>query len=54
VGAWRGVNTNQNGVYMECFINECAVAAAMRFTHLGLSREALRRLFLLPGTLASR
>jgi isoquinoline 1-oxidoreductase beta subunit len=27
VGAWRGVNTNQNGVYMECFINECAVAA---------------------------
>jgi isoquinoline 1-oxidoreductase subunit beta len=27
VGPWRGVNTNQNGVYMECFINEAAVAA---------------------------
>ena len=24
VGPWRGVNTNQNGVYMECFIEECA------------------------------
>jgi isoquinoline 1-oxidoreductase beta subunit len=22
VGPWRGVNTNQNGVYMECFIEE--------------------------------
>jgi isoquinoline 1-oxidoreductase subunit beta len=28
VGPWRGVNTNQNGVYMECFIEECARAAA--------------------------
>jgi isoquinoline 1-oxidoreductase beta subunit len=27
VGTWRGVNTNQNGVYMECFINEAAIAA---------------------------
>jgi isoquinoline 1-oxidoreductase subunit beta len=27
VGPWRGVNTNQNGVYMECFINEVALAA---------------------------
>jgi isoquinoline 1-oxidoreductase beta subunit len=27
VGAWRGVNTNQNGVYMECFIEEVARAA---------------------------
>jgi isoquinoline 1-oxidoreductase beta subunit len=27
VGAWRGVNTNQNAVYMECFINEVALAA---------------------------
>ncbi|MFL6822343.1 MAG: molybdopterin cofactor-binding domain-containing protein [Xanthobacteraceae bacterium] len=27
VGPWRGVNTNQNGVYMECFINEVARAA---------------------------
>ena len=27
VGPWRGVNTNQNGVYMECFIDEGARAA---------------------------
>jgi isoquinoline 1-oxidoreductase beta subunit len=27
VGPWRGVNTNQNGVYMECFIDEAARAA---------------------------
>ncbi len=27
VGAWRGVNTNQNGVYLECFIDEAARAA---------------------------
>ena len=27
VGPWRGVNTNQNGVYMECFIDEVAQAA---------------------------
>jgi isoquinoline 1-oxidoreductase subunit beta len=27
VGPWRGVNTNQNGVYLECFIDECARAA---------------------------
>jgi isoquinoline 1-oxidoreductase beta subunit len=27
VGPWRGVNTNQNAVYMECFIEECARAA---------------------------
>jgi isoquinoline 1-oxidoreductase beta subunit len=27
VGPWRGVNTNQNGVYLECFIEECARAA---------------------------
>jgi len=27
VGAWRGVNTNQNAVYMECFIDEVAWAA---------------------------
>ena len=28
VGPWRGVNTNQNAVYMECFIDEVARAAA--------------------------
>lgn len=27
VGPWRGVNTNQNGVYLECFIEEMARAA---------------------------
>ena len=27
VGPWRGVNTNQNGVYLECFIEECARTA---------------------------
>jgi len=27
VGPWRGVNTNQNAVYMECFIDEVAKAA---------------------------
>jgi isoquinoline 1-oxidoreductase subunit beta len=27
VGPWRGVNTNQNGFYMEAFIEECARAA---------------------------
>jgi isoquinoline 1-oxidoreductase beta subunit len=27
VGPWRGVNTNQNGVYIECFIDEVAKAA---------------------------
>jgi isoquinoline 1-oxidoreductase beta subunit len=27
VGPWRGVNTNQNGYYMECFIEEVARAA---------------------------
>jgi isoquinoline 1-oxidoreductase beta subunit len=27
VGPWRGVNTNQNGVYTECFMDEVARAA---------------------------
>ncbi len=27
VGPWRGVNTNQNAVYMECFIDEAAKAS---------------------------
>jgi isoquinoline 1-oxidoreductase beta subunit len=27
VGPWRGVNTNQNGLFMECFMDECAKAA---------------------------
>ncbi len=28
VGAWRGVNTNQNAVYMECFIEEAPAQQA--------------------------
>ena len=27
VGPWRGVNTNQNAIYVECFIDEVAKAA---------------------------
>jgi len=27
VGFWRGVNTNQNAIYMECFVDELAHAA---------------------------
>ncbi len=27
VGSWRGVHTTQNGVYLECFIDEMALAA---------------------------
>jgi isoquinoline 1-oxidoreductase beta subunit len=27
IGPWRGVNTNQNGIYLECFIDEVAKAA---------------------------
>ena len=27
VGPWRGVNTNQNAVYLECFMDEIARAA---------------------------
>jgi len=27
VGPWRGVNTNQNGIFLECFIEEAARAA---------------------------
>ena len=27
VGTWRGVNTNQNGVYLECFMEEVARAS---------------------------
>jgi isoquinoline 1-oxidoreductase subunit beta len=29
VGPWRGVNTNQNAVYMECFLEEVARAAGV-------------------------
>ena len=27
VGTWRGVNTNQNGLYLECFVDEAAKLA---------------------------
>jgi isoquinoline 1-oxidoreductase subunit beta len=42
VGPWRGVNTNQNGVYMECFIEECARAAgkdALEFRRALMSKH---------------
>jgi isoquinoline 1-oxidoreductase beta subunit len=40
VGPWRGVNTNQNGVYMECFIEEVARAAGR--DSLEFRRELMR------------
>jgi isoquinoline 1-oxidoreductase beta subunit len=42
VGPWRGVNTNQNAVYMECFIEEAARAAgadSLEFRRALLSRH---------------
>jgi len=42
VGTWRGVNTNQNGIYMECFIEECARAAgkdSMEFRRTLMSKH---------------
>ena len=40
VGPWRGVNTNQNGVYMECFMEEVARAAGA--DALEFRRELMR------------
>ena len=40
VGPWRGVNTNQNAVYMECFIDE--VARAARADPLEFRRALMR------------
>ena len=45
VGLWRGVTTNQNAVYMECFIEECARAAGRT-----RSNSAGRRWPSIPGT----
>ena len=42
VGPWRGVNTNQNSVYMECFIEEVARAAgkdSLEFRRALMSRH---------------
>jgi isoquinoline 1-oxidoreductase subunit beta len=42
VGPWRGVNTNQNAVYMECFIEEVARAAgadSLEFRRALMSRH---------------
>ena len=41
VGFWRGVNHNQNAVYMECFIDE--LAAAARKDPLEFRRALLRQ-----------
>ena len=48
VGPWRGVNTNQNAVYMECFLEEVARAAgadSLEFRRALMSQasEASRR-----------
>lgn len=55
VGPWRGVNTNQNGIFMECFIDEAARLAgkdplefrrslmAERPKHLGVLNAAAER-----------
>ncbi|MBK6851908.1 MAG: xanthine dehydrogenase family protein molybdopterin-binding subunit [Burkholderiales bacterium] len=40
-GFWRGVNLNQNAIYVECFIDE--VAAALKRDPLDLRRELLAR-----------
>jgi isoquinoline 1-oxidoreductase beta subunit len=39
VGPWRGVNTNQNGVYLECFMEE--VARAVGKDSLEFRRELM-------------
>ncbi len=41
VGPWRGVNTNQNGVYLECFMDEVARAAGR--DPLELRRELMAK-----------
>jgi isoquinoline 1-oxidoreductase subunit beta len=41
VGPWRGVNTNQNGVYLECFMDEVAKAAGR--DPLELRRELMAK-----------
>jgi len=46
VGPWRGVNTNQNGIFMECFIEECARAAgkdSLEFRRALLSKHPKHR-----------
>ncbi|MBL8548549.1 MAG: xanthine dehydrogenase family protein molybdopterin-binding subunit [Hyphomonadaceae bacterium] len=44
-GYWRGVNSNQNAIYLECFMDELAHAAGrdpleFRLAHLGASPKA--------------
>ncbi len=41
VGFWRGVNTNQNALYMECFIDE--VAHAAKQDPLGFRRSLMTK-----------
>ncbi len=51
VGPWRGVNTNQNAVYMECFIDEVAKAAGkdpLEFRR-GLMKERPKHLAVLEA-----
>ncbi|MEJ0017786.1 MAG: molybdopterin cofactor-binding domain-containing protein [Acetobacteraceae bacterium] len=54
VGFWRGVNTNQNAIYMECFIDELAHAASkdpLEFRRAML-RESPRHLAVLNAAAA--
>jgi isoquinoline 1-oxidoreductase beta subunit len=54
VGPWRGVNTNQNAIYMECFIEEVARAAgkdALEFRR-ALLREHPKHLAVLNAAAA--
>ena len=54
VGAWRGVNTNQNAVYMECFMDEAAKAAGadpVEFRR-GLMRDFPKHLAVLDAVAA--
>ncbi len=52
VGPWRGVNTNQNAVYMECFMDEVAKAAGkdpLEFRR-GLMKDYPKHLAVLNAT----
>src|SRR5262249_62350359 len=46
-GFWRGVNTNQNPVYMECFMDELAEAAGQEPPAFRLTMPETKRATLL-------
>jgi isoquinoline 1-oxidoreductase subunit beta len=45
VGPWRGVNTNQNGVYFECFLDEAARAAGRDPLEFGWTKKPAAGVF---------